>query len=256
MNARLACSLRLESSMKRASLWWVPTLLILLITPFTIKLDQFFAQCFFTLENMGGSHFVENSFTRFFYHFGVLPGIFLVVGSTVAFILSFFYGSLKKYRPAFLTLFLVLSIGSGFIVNMGFKDHWGRPRPLQTTTFGGGEDYRPFYKVNLSVKDKKLRSFPSGHATMGFYFFSLLLTARRYRSRRIALFSLVCLLFFGGGIAWSRIAQGAHYFSDVLFSAYIMWLSSLFFDWLCFEKVRWKEDKTHFSEENEVIFCK
>src|SRR5207244_1669813 len=37
---------------------------------------------------------------------------------------------------AALVLVLTLALGPGLVVNVGFKDHWGRVRPAQVTLFG------------------------------------------------------------------------------------------------------------------------
>ncbi|MHA1507314.1 MAG: phosphatase PAP2 family protein, partial [Promethearchaeota archaeon] len=62
-------------------------------------------------------------------------------------------------------------------------------------------------------------SFPSGHATMGWMFLPLLITVKD-RKIKDPLRIIVTVLIIGWGIfvAASRIAVGAHYSSDVLFS--------------------------------------
>ena len=44
-------------------------------------------------------------------------------------------------------LFLVttLALGPGLVTNVILKDHWGRPRPIDVTQFGGNEHFVPWW---------------------------------------------------------------------------------------------------------------
>ena len=71
---------------------------------------------------------------------------------------------------------------------------------------------------------------------MGFYYISLCLAARQYRSRLLFWLGLGLTVFFGGGLMFARVAQGGHFVSDVVMAALIMWWTALFCEWLVFTK--------------------
>lgn len=113
---------------------------------------------------------------------------------------------------------LVFILGSGLVVNAIFKDHWGRPRPVQTQDFGGTAEYAPPGKLVLNSAG---RSFPSGHSSVGFAFLALWFIWRRERPAW-ALWGLGGGLLFGYAIGLARISVGAHYLSDVIWSGWLM----------------------------------
>ncbi len=125
-----------------------------------------------------------------------------------------------RIYAAFIMLSLI--IGPGLLVNGVFKDHWGRPRPVEIKQFGGSYDYRPpLLKGNGSG-----RSFPSGHASVAFDYLVFWFILRRRKRWALPAF----LGGFGLGVAMSiaRFTAGAHFLSDVIWSAGITYLVSLF----------------------------
>jgi lipid A 4'-phosphatase len=125
---------------------------------------------------------------------------------------------LGKYRKTMIYLLCACILGPGLMVNLVLKDNWGRPRPRQTIEFGAHRNYEPPFSP--SFKCRKCYSFVSGHASVGFYFFSFALLSRK---RRWLLLPAIA----GITIGITRIAQGAHFFSDVLFSGWVVWFCSL-----------------------------
>lgn len=115
-------------------------------------------------------------------------------------------------RGAFLTLLLV--IGPGLLVNAGFKDHWGRPRPRDVVQLGGTLEFHHPWQMDFNGKG---RSFPSGHASAAFYLTAPYFIYRRNR-KRLAYTWLAGGLCFGFLMSIARIAQGAHFLSDNLWS--------------------------------------
>lgn len=122
-------------------------------------------------------------------------------------------------RKKCLYLMCCLIIGPGLLVNIVLKDNsFGRPRPKQIETYGGELDYSaPFV---YSGECRKNCSFTSGHAAIGFLLIALAWTTRRrvYFVGGILLGSLLGLM---------RIAQGAHFPSDIVFSFWVIYTSSL-----------------------------
>jgi hypothetical protein len=46
---------------------------------------------------------------------------------------------------AALFLAVTLALGPGIVTNLIFKDHWGRPRPIDVTEFGGSDRFMPWW---------------------------------------------------------------------------------------------------------------
>lgn len=113
-----------------------------------------------------------------------------------------------------LFLFLVLIIGAGLIVNAGLKNNFGRARPRDIAEFGGSLQFTPPFVV--SGECAKNCSFASGEAAGGFFSLALALAL----SRRRALY--VAGLGVGIAVSVSRIAAGAHFFSDAAVSFFVM----------------------------------
>jgi lipid A 4'-phosphatase len=114
---------------------------------------------------------------------------------------------------------MVASLSSGLIVELGLKDHVGRPRPVQTDVFGGD---MPFHSLfHIGATPEKHRSFSSGHAATGFSLMAIGLFASPAWRRRWFLIGLGA----GGVVGLGRIMQGGHFLSDVVFSFYAVWLS-------------------------------
>ncbi|WP_461834543.1 phosphatase PAP2 family protein [Desulfothermus sp.] len=168
--------------------------------------------------------FLKNSHPwDFLYHFGPLPAIFMAVGGFLAFLGGFFSERLKKYKRSSLFLVLVMIIGPGLIVNTLLKDHWGRPRPRQTKQFNGKLDYHPFWKKGKAGTGK---SFPSGHASMGFYLFTPYFILRK-KNKLLAYSFLTLGLCTGSLIGLARMIQGGHYITDILYSGLIVYLTAV-----------------------------
>ena len=103
-----------------------------------------------------------------------------------------------------------LILGPGLLVNGILKEFWGRPRPWMTEEFGG---WMPF--VEAGVMEGMCQSncsFVSGEGAGGGWLVCLTVLFPP-RWRRIA---FVVLLVIGGGMAFLRVAFGAHYLSDAL----------------------------------------
>lgn len=138
------------------------------------------------------NHFLD----RFFYFVTNLGSSYFIIGAFL--ILAIFLSKTRRRKAAAAVLFTLA--GSALLIFL-FKDMFARPRP-----FGC------FY-------DRDCFSFPSGHATISFYFYGLLfyLLTRFIKLKKmtvavlfIALFLLVSL------ISLSRIYLGYHFPTDIL----------------------------------------
>ena len=122
-------------------------------------------------------------------------------------------------------LLAVLLLGPGLIANTLLKDHWGRPRPVHLVQFGGHSVYTP--ALQPSTQCLRNCSFVSGHAAGAFYLMAGFWVTRRRRW-------LLGGIAFGLFVGYVRMAMGAHFLSDVLFSGIVVhfscrFLASLFF---------------------------
>lgn len=216
----------------------LPLVLFLILVPFTPEIDLGLSRLFYSPSPSGKGHFVDNGLTRFFYNYGEWPAFILWGLALLTLLFSSFCSFLKKWRRGAMALVLTLILGSGLIVNAFFKEYWHRPRPKQIEEFGGRYAFRPMYLPHFSLKKQKdeQKSFPSGHVTMGFYFFSLILVGRRYKSRPLYYSGVGLVLFWGIGLTIVRIMQGGHFFSDTLAAALIMWETAFFIDKLVFKR--------------------
>lgn len=210
--------------------WLIPVSLLLLIAPFTPQIDIRISNFFY---NTYTHQFSENSFFTFFYRYGLIPGQILGIAALVALLFSYIKPNFQYLRRPALLIGLPIAISAGLITHAILKDHWKRPRPKQVEQYGGTEPFKPFYKPNFFAKGS-FKSFPSGHSAMGFCFFSLIFLGMRHRNFFVFIFGLVTALFLGGCLSLARVAQGGHFFSDTIFSAFLMWTTVATCDWFLY----------------------
>jgi membrane-associated PAP2 superfamily phosphatase len=121
-----------------------------------------------------------------------------------------------------LFLALLLVIGPGLLVNLVFKDHFGRARPVQTREFGGKLSFSPLGQRAYAGIGK---SFPSGHASMGAYWLGLFVFYwKRWRSLAWTFGALG--LVHGVVMGLGRMAQGGHWASDVVWSVAFVYFTA------------------------------
>ncbi len=167
--------------------------------------------------------FKEHWFWKLLYDYGMLPGLMISGGGLLVLLAGTFVQPLRRYwRPATLLLLLVL-LGPGLLVHEVGKEMWGRPRPNVTSDFGG---QLPFYPVFERAGLERGKSFPSGHAAIGFFTMAPFFVWRR-RQRRRALLWLVLGAGYGLLMGVGRMAQGGHYLTDVLWSGYLVHLTGM-----------------------------
>ena len=160
----------------------------------------------------------------------------VIVAAVVLYSLIVLLGSrwlarLRPQRVAAGFLLLAMLVGPGLIVNFTFKRHFGRPRPFQVERYGGPYAYQ---KVWIPSFIDHLESFPSGDASIGAFVAmpAFLLWRRR---RRLAWQVLALGLATWGAMSVSRMAMGAHWASDILWSAGFVYLTGHLIFWLFFD---------------------
>ncbi|RPG82953.1 MAG: phosphatase PAP2 family protein [Coraliomargarita sp. TMED73] len=155
------------------------------------------------------------------YHYGIVPALVVAVVSLITLILSYNLRRLIFTRRVAAYLFLLLALGNGLVTNGILKEYWGRPRPSQIIQFGGTEQFEPSLTQDF-VREGK--SFPGGHATMGFYFLGVALLF----TGRARIFWFLFALIFGGAISVARSSYGGHFLTDNVWAGIVMWLTSVF----------------------------
>lgn len=111
-------------------------------------------------------------------------------------------------------LFLVLIFGAGLVVNVIFKDSFGRARPRDIDEFGGSKQFTPAFVISDQCDTNC--SFSSGEGAAGFFSLALALALSRRRA------VLLAALGLGGLVSFLRVAAGAHFFSDTIVSFFVM----------------------------------
>jgi len=164
----------------------------------------------------------------FLYHFGNLPAFALGAMGVIAFVLSFFAERFRPDRTAALFVVVLLALGPGLLVNTVFKDHWGRPRPADIVQFGGTETYRSFWHPGPPERG---RSFPSGHAAVGFFLMAPFFVLRR-RAPGWARRALAVGILYGSLMGLGRMIQGGHFLTDVIWSGCMVYFTGLFLYYL------------------------
>jgi lipid A 4'-phosphatase len=140
----------------------------------------------------------------------------LILTGLAAFALSLTRGR-RHWRGAATLVLLAVVIGPGLIGNALLKDHWQHPRPRDLIELGGSMHYVP----SPLIGHEGGASFPCGHCTVGFLF-GLGWWIFRHRPRWAAV-SLAAGLTIGTLLGVGRMAAGAHFLSDVIWSALLAW---------------------------------
>ena len=159
------------------------------------------------------------------YKLGVIPAWIVALSALAMLIASRWARKWAPHRRVAAFLAIVMIVGPGLLVNTVFKDNWGRPRPLDVYEFGGDRD---FVQVWVKSPSGNGNSFASGHASTGFYLLTPFFFLRR-RSMGKALFFLGLGLGYGSLLGLARMIQGAHFLSDVLWAAGMVYLTALSF---------------------------
>lgn len=181
-----------------------------LILMFYPELDIYFSKFFFK----NGKFYLKFDPKIKFLHLlvryisGILIGIY-IISFLLNNIFRFNLFNLDNYKLFYLLLALI--IGPGLVVNSIFKDNFGRARPINIKEFNGKEIFTPPFEISKACF--RNCSFPSGHASIGFYFSSFGFVARK--NRKLIIKSSI---IFGLVLGIARIIQGGHFLSDVLFS--------------------------------------
>ncbi len=168
-------------------------------------------------------------FFQFFYK-GLYVVVFLIIVTLFALLI---YQSITKKRLKYLDkkaityLLLALLIGPGIVTNALLKEHWDRARPHHVVEFGGDKKFTPFYKPTNQCDSNC--SFVSGHSAGAFF---LIAFAIIFKSRKIFYLALL----FGILVSITRVVQGGHFLSDVIFSFFINYFIFVLLYYIMYKK--------------------
>jgi membrane-associated PAP2 superfamily phosphatase len=208
--------------------WLLPALLLAAgtLAIWTLDLDRRVARGYFDPAGPPDWPVGYEQPWDFLYTWGVMPAMVVAVAGIA--LLAFGYTRREAWmRWAGLLILFSLLLGPFLLTNGVFHNLWGRPRPRQIVEFGGE---RVFHPVLLPSFRGDEPAFPTGHAAGGFSLF-ILYAALRPRSRCLAWMALGAGMGLGGVTAWARITQGGHFLSDGLWSAGVIWISTLCVQW-------------------------
>ena len=137
----------------------------------------------------------------------------LVIGAFT--LLAFGHTSARRrWRAYGVFLLLDVVLSAGLLGNALLKDHWEHPRPRDLVELGGPLHYVP----PPLIGHEGGASFPCGHCTVGFLYGAGWWIWKRRRPARAAA-SLGAGLALGSLLGVGRMAAGAHFLSDIVWSA-------------------------------------
>ena len=191
------------------------------LTDLDLKLASFFYH-----ENTQANPWIWQNWwlCRLLYRYAYDFTLLVAIGCVIIILVSYFLPNLTVLRRPATYLLLVIAIGPGLVVNLIFKDHWGRPRPAHVTAFGGPHHYIPPLQIGSTGE----KSFTCGHCSVGFAMFGMFFLSKKRKKFYFAL--TLCL---GGILGLTRMSAGGHFVSDILWSGYLVffvaWL--LYYEW-------------------------
>ncbi len=151
----------------------------------------------------------------FLHNYGTWPGMLLARGALVVLSLSFVRESARQWRYPALFVFLFMGLGPGVVTNLFGKMLCGRPRPYEIVQFGGSLRFHRAFEFGHPGEGF---SYLCGPCSMGFVCWAWFFLWRGPK-RWLALAGGALLgLLLGVG----RVAQGAHFPSDVILDGTLM----------------------------------
>jgi lipid A 4'-phosphatase len=208
--------------------FWIP-LVFLAVATLIFRLtdaDVSLARLFFDdSDKAWGWHRGDQAFWVWLYNYGIYPAWILGAGGLVVWLLAFFWKKIQPIRDEGLFLALMLLLGPGVLVNGISKPYCGRPRPHLTIPFNGKLDFLPVFSLGANLSGD-CNSFPSGHASTGFYLMAPAFFFYRRRNGWAVAF-LFLGLFAGCLMGIARMAAGAHFASDVIWAGGFVYFTGL-----------------------------
>jgi lipid A 4'-phosphatase len=119
---------------------------------------------------------------------------------------------------AILFLTVTMALGPGLLVNVVLKEHWGRPRPIDVTQFGGDQHFVPWWDPRGDCPSNC--SFVSGDVSGAVW--TIAPAALAPPQWRVLAYGAALALGFGMGTL--RVMAGAHFVTDAVFAGVFTFL--------------------------------
>lgn len=151
---------------------------------------------------------------------GLRVSVVLVAPAIVVLVLKLFLPRRKMLMSGRAVLFLIATmvLGPGLLVNVGLKEHWGRPRPVDVTQFGGDQHFVAWWDPRGDCP--KNCSFVSGDvAGAAWTLAPAALAPPQWRALAYG-----AALVFTAGMATYRVMAGGHFVSDTIFAGVFTFL--------------------------------
>jgi lipid A 4'-phosphatase len=163
---------------------------------------------------------------------GLWVGTVLILPAVAALVIKLILPTRKLLISGRAIVFLIatLALAPGLLVNVGLKDHWGRPRPIDVRQFGGDQHFVAWWDPRGACPNNC--SFVSGDVSGAFWTLApAALAPPQWRALAYG-----AALALGAGMAALRMMAGAHFFSDVVFAGVftflIIWIAhGLIYRW-------------------------
>jgi membrane-associated PAP2 superfamily phosphatase len=172
---------------------------------------------------------------------GLWIGTILVAPAVCAIIVKLLLPPRRMLISGRATVFLIttMALAPGLLVNVLLKDHWGRPRPIDVTQFGGDQHFVAWWNPRGDCSSNC--SFVSGDVAGAVWTIApAALAPPHWRALAYA-----AALALGVGMGTIRMMAGAHFPSDVVFAGIFTFLIV----WITYAVVyRWR--RTRFSDED------
>ncbi|HEY0223291.1 MAG TPA: phosphatase PAP2 family protein [Pseudolabrys sp.] len=151
---------------------------------------------------------------------GLWVGTLLVASVVASLIIKLILPRRKLLIPGRAIVFLIatMALAPGLMANVLLKDHWGRPRPIDVTQFGGTDTFVPWWDPRGACPNNC--AFVSGDVAGAFWTIApAALTPPQWRALAYG-----AALALGIGMAAVRVMAGAHFASDVIFAGVFTFL--------------------------------
>ncbi len=217
--------------MKGAAIYTGLLALALLLFLFVPEIDLAASGLFYD----PGRGFVTSAWPPFLFLYRAVPwiawGIFAVAAAAALWLFLLRRPLWPFDRKALIFLVVSTALGPGLLANTLLKDHWGRARPAQIEAFGGPREFTP---APLPASQCATNcAFVSGHAALGFSLVAFAFLLPRGALRRAG---TAVSLVVGAVIGLGRIAQGAHFLSDVVFAGLLVYGTAALLYWWIVER--------------------
>src|SRR5471032_2115194 len=151
---------------------------------------------------------------------GLWVGTVLVAPAVAALLIKLIVPRRKLLVSGRAVVFLIatLALAPGLMANVLIKDHWGRPRPIDVTQFGGTDRFVAWWDPRGDCPNNC--AFVSGDVAGAFWTVApAALAPPQWRALAYG-----AALALGTGMAAMRLMAGAHFISDTVFAGIFTFL--------------------------------